>query len=118
MVTFAPAGFAGMIEAHGPIAHAGRLGRLVVPYLRMSIPMLAVLLGFVAMVELTSFRTIGEAQGKHLVLFGRAIDVHSLMPWLVAVALLVGGGFWLRFELRAFARVWDNITADLKQRSL
>jgi branched-chain amino acid transport system permease protein len=117
MVSLAPAGFAGMIEAHGPIARAGRLGRLVVPYLRMSIPVLAVLLGFVAMVELASFRTIGEAQGKHLVLFGRAIDVHSPIPWLVAVALLVGGGFWLRFELRAFARVWDSLTADLKQRS-
>jgi hypothetical protein len=40
------------------------------------------------------------------------------MPWLVAVGLLVVGGIWLRFEMRAFARVWDNITADLKQRSL
>ena len=118
MVTFAPAGFAGMIEAHGPIARAGRLGRLAVPYLRMSIPGLAVLLGFIGIVELTSFRTIGEAQGKHLVLFGSDIDVRSLVPWLVAVALLGVGGLWLRVEARAFARVWDNLTADLKQRGL
>jgi branched-chain amino acid transport system permease protein len=118
MVTFAPAGFAGMIEAHGPIARAGRMGRLAIPYLRMSIPALAVLLGFVGVVELTSFQTIGEAQGKHLVLFGSTIDVHSLMPWLIAGILLVAGGLWLRFEIRAFARVWDDITADLKQRSL
>jgi branched-chain amino acid transport system permease protein len=118
MVTFAPTGFAGMIEAHGPIARAGWLGRLAVPYLRLSIPGLAVLLGFIGIVELTSFRTIGEAQGKHLVLFGSDIDVHSLMPWLVAVALLAGGGLWLRVEARAFARVWDNLTADLKQRGL
>jgi branched-chain amino acid transport system permease protein len=76
------------------------------------------LLGFVGVVELTSFQTIGEAQGKHLVLFGSKIDVHSLPPWLIAGALLAVGGFWLRFEIRAFARVWDNITADLKQQSL
>src|SRR3954452_2778273 len=118
MVTFAPGGFAGMIEAHGPIARTGRLGRLAVPYLRMSIPGLAVLLGFIGIVELTSFRTIGEAQGKHLVLFGGNIDVHSLVPWLVAVALLAVGGLWLRVEAHAFARVWDNLTADLKQRGL
>ena len=118
MVTFVPAGFAGMIEAHGPIARAGRLGRLAVPYLRMSIPGFAVLLGFIGIVELTSFRTIGEAQGKHLVLFGSDIDVRSLVPWLVAVALLAVGGLWLRVEARAFARVWDNLTADLKQRGL
>ena len=93
-------------------------GRLMVPYMRMSVPGLAVLLGFIGIVELTSFRTIGEAQGKHLVLLGREIDVHSLVPWLVAVGLLVVGGFWLRFEIRAFGRVWDNLTAELKRRSL
>jgi len=65
-----------------------------------------------------SFRTIGEAQGKHLVLFGSDIDVRSLVPWLVAVALLAVGGLWLRVEAHAFARVWDNLTADLKQRGL
>jgi len=54
----------------------------------------------------------------HLVLFGSDIDVRSLVPWLVAVALLGVGGLWLRVEARAFARVWDNLTADLKQRGL
>jgi len=25
---------------------------------------------------------------------------------------------WLRFEIRGFARLWDDVTADLKQRSV
>ena len=33
-------------------------------------------LGFVGLVELLSFLTIGAAQGKTLVLFGNTIDVH------------------------------------------
>jgi branched-chain amino acid transport system permease protein len=118
MVTFAPSGFAGMMEAHGPIARAGRMRRLAVPYLRLSVPVVTVLVGFVGLVELASFQTIGESQGKHLVLFGNPIDVHSLVPWSIVVALLVAGGVWLRLEIRTFTRVWDEITDDLKQRTL
>lgn len=118
MVTFAPAGLAGMIEAHGPIARAGRLGRLVVPYLRLSIPSIALLLGFVGLVELLAFLTIGQAQGKKLVLFGNTIDVRATTPWVVTVTLLIIGAAWLRIEVRSFMRAWDDVTADLKQRSV
>jgi branched-chain amino acid transport system permease protein len=118
MVTFAPTGLAGMIEAHGPIARAGRLGRLAKPYLRLSIPAIATLIGFAGVVELLSFLTIGEAQGKHLVLFGETIHAGTFEPWLAAAILLIGGGYWLRLEIRAFARVWEDLTADLKERRL
>jgi branched-chain amino acid transport system permease protein len=118
MVTFAPTGLAGMIGAHRPIARAGRLGLLLKPYLRLAIPAIATLIGFSGVVELTSFLTIGEAQGKHLVLFGETIHTRTFEPWLVTAVLLIGGGFWLRLEVRAFARVWDHLIADLKERSL
>ena len=75
-------------------------------------------LGFVALVELTSFLTIGAAQGKTLILFGHTIDVHAVLPWLFATACLAGGGVWLRLEARAFRRVWDKLMIELKpQRS-
>ncbi len=115
MVMFAPAGLSGLIVAHGPIAAAGRLGRLAGPYLRLAVPFLALIFGFVGLVELLSFLTIGAAQGKKLVLFGNAIDVAAVQPWLISVVCLLGGGVWLRFEARAFHRVWESLTADLKQ---
>ncbi len=118
MVTFAPAGLAGMIEAHGPIARAGRMGRLAMPYLRLTLPGLATLFGAVALVELASFITIGQAQGKTLVLFGNKIDASSATPWAVAFGCLIFGGAWLRFEIQNFNRVWEDVTADLKQRSV
>ena len=73
----------------GPIARAGQLGRLAVPYLRVCVPGLLMVLGFVGLVELTSFLTIGAAQGKTLVLFGNKIDVHASLPWLIAIVLSV-----------------------------
>jgi len=116
MVMFAPAGLSGLIIAHGPIAAAGRLRQLTVPYLRLVIPFLALVLGFVGLVELMSFLTIGAAQGKKLVLFGNPIDIEATQPWLISVVCLLGGGAWLRWEARAFHRVWESLTADLKQR--
>jgi branched-chain amino acid transport system permease protein len=115
MVTFAPSGLAGLILAHRPIRRAGRLSRLVVPYARIAVPGLAAILGFVGVVELASFLTIGAAQGKHLVLFGHAIDAASAAPWIVSVVLLIAGGAWFWREARAFRIVWEALTAELKE---
>jgi branched-chain amino acid transport system permease protein len=119
MVIFAPSGIMGLVMAHGPIVRAGQLGRLTVPYLRVLVPGMLMVLGFVGLVELTSFLTIGAAQGKSLVLFGNKIDIHATLPWLFATVFLLGGGFWLRLEAQSFRRVWEGLMVDLKpQRSM
>ncbi len=114
MVMFAPGGLAGIIMAHRPIARAGRLGRLAVPYLRLLVPGVLTVFGVVAMVELLSFLTIGAAQGKELSLFGGMINVNAAQPWIVAAACLLGGGVWLRWEGRRFHRVWETLAAEAK----
>ena len=67
------------------------------------------LFGFVGLVELLSFLTIGMAQGKRLALFGHAIDIYGTTPWLISLVCLLGGGFGLPLEFRAFKRVWDGL---------
>jgi branched-chain amino acid transport system permease protein len=109
MVTFAPTGLTGIFLDHAPIARAGLLRRLTLPYLRIAIPGLIMLFGFVGAVELLSFLTIGMAQGKHLAMFGVDLDIFSAVPWLIALACLLGGGFWLWLEARSFKRVWDSL---------
>ena len=115
MVTFAPTGLAGIIVAHGPVWRAGRLSRLLWPYLRLLPAGLATVAGFVGLIELLSFLTIGAEQGKHLVLFGSPIAIGSATPWAVASGLLVVGGVWLRKESRSFARAWATVTDDLRE---
>ena len=68
---------------------------------------------FVYPFELTSFLTIGAAQGKTLVLFGNTIDVHALLPWVISFALLLGGGIWFRVEARAFRLTWERLMAEV-----
>src|ERR1700721_1676482 len=113
MVIFAPSGIMGLIMAHGPIARSGQLGRLAVPYVRGLVPGILMALGFGGLVELLSFLTIGAAQGKSLVLFGSKIDIHAILPWLLAGIGLGGGGLWLRLEARSFRRVWQGLMLDL-----
>src|SRR4029079_14429703 len=114
MVTFAPGGLAGLVQMHGPIWRAGRLGRLVGPYLRLIVPALLVLLGFVLAVELCSFLTIGAAQGKSLAVHGGAIEPRRAAPWAVALLLLGGGGLWLRQAMGRFAAAWGRVSDEIK----
>jgi branched-chain amino acid transport system permease protein len=114
MVVYAPGGLAGLILLHRPIWEAGRLPALIVPYLRVGVPLLAAVLGFVALVELASYVTIGVTQGKSLTVFGRAIDTASPLPWIAAIALLGIGAAGAFGQRRAFAARWDAVAGQLK----
>ena len=115
MVTFAPTGLAGIILAHQTDLARRPAVASAVPYLRLLPAGLAVVAGFVGLVELLSFLTIGAEQGKHLVLFGSPIDSTSAWPWAIAGALLLVGGVWLHKEAHRFSRVWEAVTDDLQE---
>jgi branched-chain amino acid transport system permease protein len=114
MVTFAPGGLAGLVQMHGPIWRAGRLGRLSGPYLRLIVPALLVALGFVLAVELCSFLTIGASQGKSLTVRGIAIEPHRAPPWVAAALLLGLGGLWLRHAMVRFGAAWAAVSDEVK----
>jgi branched-chain amino acid transport system permease protein len=118
MVTFAPMGLTGLVLMHQPIWRGGRMRRLIGPYLQLLVPVLLVVLGFVLAVELCSFLTIGAAQGKSFTLSKITIDPRSAQPWLIAGALMVGGGLWLRFAMRRFGTAWSAVSEDVKRAEL
>lgn len=114
MVMYAPGGIIGIIAQHAPIARTGQLGRLTVPYVRILVPGLLVLIGLVALVELTSFATIGAGQGKQFKIGSWVLDPKSLTPWLIGAGSLVIGGVWLKLESRGFMRVWESLMDKAK----
>jgi branched-chain amino acid transport system permease protein len=115
MVIYAPGGIAGVIMAHRPLWEARRLSALILPYLRIAPPAFAAVLGFVGLVELCTFATIGSNQGKALQLFHYEIDVSSPQAWVIAAALLLGGLLLTRYQSRAFAAAWSTLTAETTQ---
>jgi branched-chain amino acid transport system permease protein len=112
---FAPGGLIGLIFMHMPIWRAGRMRELLVPYAKAFPPALLVFLGFVLMVELASFTTIGAAQGKKFSIAGRLIDTTAPAPWVIAIAALILGALWLRYEARGFRRRWDELMEGSKR---
>ena len=117
MVMYAPMGLSGMIAAHGPIAHAGRLRDLLVPYIRVLVPGSMVVLGFVLIAELVSFTTIGASQNKKFQVGSLLIDTASPVPWAIGALALLLGGLWLRHEAKGFQRVWDSTMEDIKRQA-
>ena len=114
MVMFAPGGITGLLAMHKPIARIGRLHELFVPYLQVLLPAVVCLTGFVLLVELASFTTIGASQGKEFKLAGYALDTSSAVPWISAMIILVAGGLWLRSAARGFSMVWNALMEQAK----
>src|SRR5258708_29083414 len=114
VVLYTVGGLMGLLFMHMAIGRAGRMGELLLPYARAFPPALIVLLGFVLLVELASFTTIGAAQGKTFSIGGNVIDTTAPMPWVIALAALVLGTLWLRHEARGFREPWDAVTEAIK----
>ncbi len=114
MVVFAPGGITGLLAMHKPIARIGRLSELFVPYLKLLVPTLVCVAGFVLLVELASFTTIGAAQGKEFKVAGYALDTGSPMPWVAGAVILAVGVVWLKAAARGFSVVWNDLMEQAK----
>ena len=114
MVIYAPGGVAGVVMAHVPIWRAGRLSGLAVPYMRILPPALIGAGGFVALVELTYFVTIGSGQGKTLNVLHHEISTSSPTPWLLASAFFALGTAVASSQRRAFKIAWDELNEHLQ----
>ena len=113
MVVWAPGGLSGIILAHAPLVRAGRIGRVVVPYLAC-VPGLALALAGTAGLAELAFRLQAVRNGATpRPVFGWAADPGSVPPWLLALALLGAGALLLRRTAPHARAVWQEASAAL-----
>jgi branched-chain amino acid transport system permease protein len=91
VVMFAPNGIAGLLMLQEPLIRTGKLRRVTPSYLLAIAPGLVALAGFSMMIEMTYRLSV---RGSAMSFLYVPIDARSLLPWLVAVLLIAGGG-WL-----------------------
>ena len=105
MVMFAPGGMAGLIMLHLPLWQRGTLLQIVPAYALMLVPALMGVAGLVALIETAHHQLVKTAtDGPAMKLFGIAYNSNSVLPWIVALALM-GAGLWL-------GKLWGPRMAD------
>ncbi|MEM7745304.1 MAG: branched-chain amino acid ABC transporter permease [Pseudomonadota bacterium] len=93
-VMFCPTGLAGLLALHVLPARLGRLGSLVVPYVRALVPGIVAVLSGACLLEM-SFHAREAAQGDTAItLFWIAFDTHSIISW-VLLAIIFAASTWL-----------------------
>jgi branched-chain amino acid transport system permease protein len=94
-VLFVPFGLAGVLAMHGPAWRNRRLGPLVGPYAAVALVTLVALVGLIGCLEMVYFLVSAPAGQATKRLFWLTVNVHSPLPWLAFLALIVLGGLGL-----------------------
>ena len=117
MVLFAPGGIASLIVMHLPVARAGLMRRLRVPYAAASATGVVLLAGVVAAVEMTYHLSLEGKINPQMTLAGFDFDVTSVTPWMACLVLLCVGGASFAFAWRSVRRAWSEIAQRLQEQA-
>ena len=110
-VMFFPGGLAGVLAMHAPVLRSGRLGALVLPYLRTLLPASLSILAVAGLCELLHYRRIAAVGEPEMTLFWLRMDTQHPAPWVILASLALGGYWLARREAPALTRVWGEATA-------
>jgi branched-chain amino acid transport system permease protein len=116
IVMFAPNGVAGLLMMHLPLLRAGTWHRLIPSYLAALVPMLAMVVGAILLIEMSYRFSIRVSEGPEMTFFGLPLDVTKPLPWLVAAAMVVGGFVLFRATWPAVANAWNEATLAARGR--
>ncbi len=116
MVMYAPGGIASILLLNLRVASEGLFRALRMPYLKLILGSLVLLAGVVMLVEMAYGLTLSLGVGTSVRLFGIEFDAASPMPWVVAVVLLVVGGWLFAKVRRDFMAAWNAVNQQIENR--
>ena len=106
-VMFFPGGLAGLLMMHMVPYKLGKLGQLVVPYLKTLLPGLISVLGVAIVLEIV-FHLRHTTDEPEMTLFWITFDSHSLLPVLLGVAMAVAGFWQAKRSAPDLAEAWHK----------
>ncbi|OWU76964.1 branched-chain amino acid ABC transporter permease [Phaeobacter sp. 22II1-1F12B] len=107
-VMYFPGGLAGVLMMHVPAAKFGKLGTLIVPYIKTLVPAVIAIFGLAALMELSFHVRHASAGDDEMTLFWTTFNSHNALPWIIASVATVGG-FWLaRLSAPSLKEAWHR----------
>jgi branched-chain amino acid transport system permease protein len=90
-VMFFPGGLAGLLMMHVPVFKLGKAKLLIEPYFKTLLPAAIGILGLCALVEMTFHFRHATKGDNEMTLFWTTFDSHTVLPWLIALAVTAVG---------------------------
>jgi branched-chain amino acid transport system permease protein len=116
VVMYSPGGIVGWLALHEPIYRAGQLGRLVPAYALNAIPLIVMIIGGILLIELANWALVkAETEGPETSIFRIPMSTNSVLPWIAAVVLFLGGALALRRTWPLVQDAWGVALARLRE---
>lgn len=114
MVMYVPGGLASLVMQNVRLAKFRKLGRVWTRLAPLVASGLLTFAGAVAMVEMMYHRALDGDGGPVMTWFGQELDTGAVMPWAVAVILVVAGGAGVKLFGPAFKTVWSDVNTEIE----
>ena len=108
MVVFAPGGISALLMLNLRRVKYGEWRKMRWPYAGMVFFGLIALWGFAAIVEMAYQIQVAAGSGSIVTVARIPMDSSQLMPWVIAVAVLVAGGICFEIWRQKFNKVWNE----------
>jgi branched-chain amino acid transport system permease protein len=117
VVMYAPGGFAGLLLMHRPVLAAGTWPRLVPAYALVALPVLALFVASVMIIETVHHLLVKSAEGSAMSVLWIQYDGKSLTAWAGMVALWIVGFLAFRLVRPTVAAAWHGALSDARKRA-
>ena len=107
-VMFFPGGLAGLLMMHGPVFKLGKAKLLIEPYFKTLLPAAIGILGLCALVEMTFHFRHATKGDNEMTLFWTTFDSHTVLPWLIALAVTAVGLAIAKRTAPALKEAWSD----------
>ncbi len=107
-VMFFPGGLAGLMAMHVPVVKLGKMNTLIVPYIKTLFPAAIGLLALSGLIEVIFHAKHATADDHVMSIFWTTFSTHDILPWVVLVALSVGGIWLARRNAPELLEAWGN----------
>ncbi len=113
IVLYSPGGVAGWLMLHADAARGRLLRRLAPSYALVAAPLAVCFVGAILVIELAHRGLDNDTEVAALHLFGVTLESRAVSSWVVAAALTLGGGFFLRLCWPKVQDAWGQVNGQL-----